>query len=202
MKRSSLLVLSCAFALVIALFGLSACSGSSDSGDGSSAASSTDATSDAAGEVDPDDVSVDSYSADEMSAVFTQLIAGMSEYYTGQTPIGETLYYAGGADGENAIFVLIVPDTNASAIFIGPATVGDDNWLNITDDTTGSTIAFEVIDNGDGTFSFSMGEQYGAAVMTRCSSNDIVNALTEVVMATSQAQADAAAEAPTDAETE
>ena len=64
--------------------------------------------------------------------------------YKGSTPVGEQLYYAGGADGAGAIFVLIVPESNTSAIFIGPATVGEDNKLTITDETTGSSITFEM----------------------------------------------------------
>lgn len=121
-------------------------------------------------------------SSDEVRSVFEQAVTGMSEYYKGTTPVGEQLYYAGGADGENAILVLVVPESSASAVFIGPATVGDDNKLTVQDETTGSSISFAVIDNGDGTYSFSMGDQYGAAVMSRCSSAEVVDALTEVVM--------------------
>ncbi len=196
MKRSFILVISCVCALAIALFALTACGGgSSDSS--SSSASSSASSSDAGGAdgseaVNPDDVTASSMSADEIRGVFEQAVTGMSEYYKGTTPVGETLYYAGGADGEGAILVLIVPESNASAIFIGPATVGEDNKLTVTDETTGSSISFAVIDNKDGTYSFSMGDQYGAAVMSRCSSAEVIDALTEVVMATSAAQAAAA----------
>ena len=127
-------------------------------------------------------------SRDDVRSVFEQTIATMSEFYKGSTPVGEQLYYAGGADGAGAIFVLIVPESNTSAIFIGPATVGEDNKLTITDETTGSSITFAVIDNGDDTYSFSMGDEYGAAIMTRCSSNEIIDALTDVVMASPAAQ--------------
>ena len=58
----------------------------------------------------------------------------------------------------------------------------------ITDETTGSSITFAVIDNGDDTYSFSMGDEYGAAIMTTCSSNEIIDALTDVVMASPAAQ--------------
>lgn len=87
-------------------------------------------------------------SSDEVRSVFEQAVTGMSEYYKGTTPVGEQLYYAGGADGENAILVLVVPESSASAVFIGPATVGDDNKLTVQDETTGSSISFAVIDNG------------------------------------------------------
>lgn len=75
-------------------------------------------------------------SSDEVRSVFEQAVTGMSEYYKGTTPVGEQLYYAGGADGENAILVLVVPESSASAVFIGPATVGDDNKLTVQDETT------------------------------------------------------------------
>lgn len=190
MKRSFILVISCVCALAIALFALTACGGSSDSS--SSAASSSAASSSADGEGDatnPEDATASSMSTDEIRSVFEQAVANMSEFYKGTTPVGEQLYYAGGADGEGAVLVLIVPETSASAIFIGPATVGEDNKLTITDETTGGTIAFAVIDNEDGTYSFSMGDQYGAAIMSRCSSAEVVDALTNVVVTTSAAQA-------------
>lgn len=192
MKRSFTLVISCVCALAIAMFAMTACGGGSSDSSSSSASSST-ASSDAGNanegdDVNPDDVTASSMSADEIRGVFEQAIVGMSEFYKGTTPVGEQLYYAGGADGEAAILVLIVPESNASAVFIGPATVGEDNKLTVTDDTTGSSISFAVIDNEDGTYSFSMGDQYGAAVMSRCSSAEVIDALTEVVMATSNAQ--------------
>mgnify|MGYP003291995594 CR=1 FL=1 len=197
MKRSFILVISCVCALAIALFALTACGGSSDSS-GSSAASST-ASSTADGDGDggnPDDASAGSMSSEEIRAIFEQAIAGMSEFYKGTTPVGEQLYYAGGADGEAAILVLVVPDNGASAVFIGPAAVGEDNKLTITDETTGAIIAFDVFDNEDGTYSFSMGDQYGAAVMSRCSSNEVIDALVEVVMTTSSQAAAAAQQQP------
>ncbi len=194
MKRSFILVISCVCALALALFAMTACGGgSSDSSQSStsgSAASSGASGTEGSEEGNPEDATASSMSSDEVRGVFEQAVTGMSEYYKG-TPVGEQLYYAGGADGENAILVLVVPESSASAVFIGPATVGDDNKLTVQDETTGSSISFAVIDNGDGTYSFSMGEQYGAAVMSRCSSAEVVDALTEVVMATSAAQAGA-----------
>ncbi len=195
MKRSFILVISCVCALALALFAMTACGGGSSDSSQSSASSSA-ASSDASGtegaeEGNPEDATASSMSSDEVRSVFEQAVTGMSEYYKGTTPVGEQLYYAGGADGENAILVLVVPESSASAVFIGPATVGDDNKLTVQDETTGSSISFAVIDNGDGTYSFSMGDQYGAAVMSRCSSAEVVDALTEVVMATSAAQAGA-----------
>ena len=181
MKRSLILVISCACALAIALFAMTACGGASNSPSGS--ASSSAASSDANGAN-----GADAANPDDVRSVFEQTIATMSEFYKGSTPVGEQLYYAGGADGAGAIFVLIVPESNTSAIFIGPATVGEDNKLTITDETTGSSITFAVIDNGDDTYSFSMGDEYGAAIMTRCSSNEIIDALTDVVMASPAAQ--------------
>ena len=202
MKRSLIIVLSCACALLIAIFGLTACGGSGDanSQDASNSSSASSSQDAADGEVDASDVSASNLSADEVHSVFEQAVVGMSEFYKGTTPVGESLYYAGGGDGENAIFVVIVPNSSESVIFMGPATVGEDNRLTVTDATTNSSITFSVTDNGDGTYSFSMGDQYGAAVMTKCSTAEIVNALTDVVVATSeqaaaQAQADAAAAA-------
>ncbi len=189
MKRSFILVISCVCALAIALFALTACGGASDSSNSSAASSSASSTSgDDADATNPEDASASGMSRDDVRSVFEQTIATMSEFYKGSTPVGEQLYYAGGADGAGAIFVLIVPESNTSAIFIGPATVGEDNKLTITDETTGSSISFAVLDNGDDTYSFSMGDQYGAAVMSRCSSGEIVDALTDVVMASPAAQ--------------
>lgn len=189
MKRSFILVISCVCALAIALFALTACGGASDSSNSSAASSSASSTSsDDADATNPEDASASGMSRDDVRSVFEQTIATMSEFYKGSTPVGEQLYYAGGADGAGAIFVLIVPESNTSAIFIGPATVGEDNKLTITDETTGSSISFAVLDNGDDTYSFSMGDQYGAAVMSRCSSGEIVDSLTDVVMGSPAAQ--------------
>lgn len=191
MKRSLAVILSCLCALMLASFSLTACrGGDASSSSGAQAGSSASASSD--GIDDPGDITADNLSTDDVRGVFEQAVAGMSEYYKGTTPVGEQLYYAGGADGQNAIFVLIVPETSVSAIFIGTATVGEDNTLSVTDDTTGSVISFQVFDNGDDTYSFSMGDEYGSAVMSRCSATEIVDALTAVVM--SSAGVDAGAE--------
>ena len=143
MKRSLILVISCACALAIALFAMTACGGASNSPSGS--ASSSAASSDANGAngadtANPDDASASGMSRDDVRSVFEQTIATMSEFYKGSTPVGEQLYYAGGADGAGAIFVLIVPESNTSAIFIGPATVGEDNKLTITDEALDAAV--------------------------------------------------------------
>lgn len=185
MKRSHFLVISCACALVLALFGLSACGGGSGA---SSSNAGSGSSGNEAQSSNGEDGTASTISADDVKGIFTQLVAGMSDYYKGATPVGEQLYYAGGADGANAVFALIVPESGQSMIFVGPATVEEGtNKLTVTDQTTGSSIAFFVTSNDDGTVSFSMGEQYGAAIMTRCSSTDIVNALSEVVASAANA---------------
>lgn len=185
MKRSFLIVLACACALAIALFGMTACGGSGDSGSNDG---STNASSDTGAEGEEE--ASGEYSSDDIRAIFEQAVITMSEFYTGTTPVGETLYYAGGADGENALLVIIVPENSGSVIFIGTATVNEDNTLTVNDETTGGMITFSVTDNEDGTYSFSLGSEYGDTIMHRCSSAEVVDALTEVVMATTAAGAD------------
>lgn len=187
MKRPMILVLSCLCALLLSLFALTACGGSSS--DSSSSKTANTASNSASSSENGDDANVEDFNEDEIRAAFEQVLMGMSEYYEGTTPVGEQLYYAGGSDGENAVFVLIVPESDTSVIFIGPVEVGDDNVLTVTDSTSGSTISFEVFDNGDGTYSFSMGENYGAAIMYRCTSTAIVDALTSSVMQAASAAA-------------
>lgn len=188
MKRLNIVVVSCICALALSLFGLCACGDSSNSSNGSDSGSSSGSQQQSGSSdetVDPDNADASNMSQDEIRSVFEAAIAGMSEYYKGTTPVGEQIYYAGGQDGDNAILVLIVPESNQSAIFIGPATVGDDNRLTVTDETTGSAITFDVTQNDDDTYSFTLGEEYGSAIMTICSSNEIIDKLTEVVLATS-----------------
>lgn len=201
MKRLNIVVVSCICALALSLFGLCACGdSSSSSNNGSGSSSSSQQQSGSSDEtVDPDNADASNMSQDEIRSVFEAAIAGMSEYYKGTTPVGEQIYYAGGQDGDNAILVLIVPESNQSAIFIGPATVGDDNRLTVTDETTGSAITFDVTQNDDDTYSFTLGEEYGSAIMTICSSNEIIDKLTEVVLATSDqaASGDAVTEGQT-----
>lgn len=180
MKRSLLIMITCLCALAFATFGLTACGGDASS---SGTSRTTASNGDSSAAEDGEGVDAADLNADEIRGAFQQALTGMSEYYQGTTPVGEQLYYAGGSDGENAVFVLIVPDSGSSVIFIGPVEVGEDsNVLTVTDSTTGSTIAFQVFDNGDGTYSFSMGDEYGAAIMNRCSSAEIIDALTSVVM--------------------
>lgn len=181
MKRSFLLVITCICALMLAFFGLAACGGSGDSnanGSQNGAASNTG--------VEGEEGSTE-YTSDDIHAIFEQAVATMSEFFKGTTPVGETLYYAGGADGESALLVIIVPDSNGSVVFIGTSTVNEDNTLTVTDETTGGAITFSVTDNEDGTYSFSLGQEYGDTIMYRCSSAEVVDALTEVVMATTYA---------------
>lgn len=186
MKRSVVLIVSCVCALMLAMFTLTACGGNSS---GSSSSRGGSGTNNSASTGEDGSESIEDFNEDEIRAAFEQALMGMSEYYEGTTPVGEQLYYAGGADGENAVFVLIVPDSGASVIFIGPVEVGDDNILTITDSMSGSSIAFEVFDNEDGTYSFSMGENYGAAIMYRCSAATIIDALTNsVIQAAASAQ--------------
>lgn len=185
MKRSVVLIVSCVCALMLAMFTLTACGGNSS---GSSSSRSGSATNNSASTGEDGGESIEDFNEDEIRAAFEQVLMGMSEYYEGTTPVGEQLYYAGGADGENAVFVLIVPENDTSVIFIGPVEVGDDNILTVTDSMSGSSIAFEVFDNDDGTYSFSMGENYGAAIMYRCSAATIIDALTNSVMQAASAQ--------------
>lgn len=181
MKRSILMMLACLCALSIAMFGLTACGGDSSSSSSTSQASSSTA-SDSTGSEDEEEMTADNLDEQSVRSTFEQMLSGMSEYYHGSTPAGENLYYAGGTDGDNGIFVLLVPGSSYSIILIGPVEVGDDNVLKITDSTTNNSIEFQVFDNGDGTYSFSMGDDYGAAIMSRCSSNTIVDALTTAII--------------------
>lgn len=181
MKRSILITLACLCALAIATLGLTACGGDSSTSSSTSQSNST-AASDSAESEGEEDATVENLDEQSVHSTFEQMLAGMSEYYQGSTPAGENLYYAGGADGDNGIFVLLVPGSSYSIILIGPVEVGDDNILKITDSTSNNSLEFQVFDNGDGTYSFSMGEDYGAAIMSRCSSNTIVDALTTAIM--------------------
>lgn len=179
MKRPISILLTCICVLTLAMLCLSACGGGSD---GSSGASQNGASGASADTENGDGTAGTEMSEESVHSAFEQALMGMSEYYRGTTPFGEEVFYAGGSDGENAVFVLVVPDSTSSVIFTGPAEVGDDNVLTITDTTSGSSISFQVFDNGDGTYSFSMGDDYGAAVMSKCSAAEIVDALTSVVM--------------------
>lgn len=186
MKRSLLIVIACASALMLALFALTACGGNG-----------SDKSSDSSGSVNltNSDGSTSEYTSDDIRATFERAVMTMSEFFTGTTPVGETLYYAGGADGENALLVIIVPEDSGSVVFIGTSKVNEDNTLTVSDETTGGTITFSVVDNGDDTYSFSLGAEYGDTIMHRCSSAEVVDALTDVVMATANSAAAAEEEA-------
>ncbi len=95
------------------------------------------------------------------------------------------MYYAGGADGANAILAFADLSTGQAATFVGTATVGDSTSLTVTDETTGGSISFTVKSNGDGTITFDMGSSYGTATLSKCASSDIVNALTQIALLSS-----------------
>ncbi len=75
-----------------------------------------------------------------------------------------------------------------AASFMGPVTTGNDNRITISDSTTGNTITFAVTGNSDSTVTFDMGNTYGTATLSSCTSDDIVEALTQLSMAAIQAE--------------
>lgn len=101
----------------------------------------------------------------------------------GKSEAGESIYYAGGADGANAILAFADLSTGQAATFVGKATVGDSTSLTVTDSTTGSSISFAVRSNGDGTITFDLGSNYGTATLSKSTSTEIVNALTQIALA-------------------
>lgn len=106
----------------------------------------------------------------------------MSEFYKGNSQAGEGVYYAGAQPGQNSILAFVQPETARAASFIGPATVNESGLVTIKDETTGNSMTFAVIANEDGTLTFDMGNTYGKATMSECSSTEIVDILTQISM--------------------
>lgn len=129
-----------------------------------------------------------------MRASFQQMTMNMVDFYSGSSQAGEQVYYAGGANGQNAILVFIEPSSMQAASFIGPVTTGNDNRITISDSSTQSTITFAVVGNSDSTVTFDLGNNYGTATLSPCTSDDIVEALTQLSMVALQAENDSAAQ--------
>ena len=106
----------------------------------------------------------------------------MIEFYSGKSDAGESVYYAGGQAGENAILAYVDPENSQIATFIGPTTLSEDGLVTVTDSTTSNTMTFSVSTNGDGTLTLDMGADFGKATVSTCSSDEIVDALTQATL--------------------
>ena len=125
-------------------------------------------------------------SESDVRAAFQQMMMGMVDFYSGSSEAGERVYYAGGTTDSNAIIAFIEPESAQLASFVGPATVSDDGRLTITDSSSGNSITFAVVGNSDSTVTFNMGSAYGTATVSPCTSDEILEALTQAYMTAMQ----------------
>lgn len=197
MKRTNIIAVALVSCMVFVALMLAACGGGSSSSSSStsstsastateSASSSTEASSSASSSA----VSLSDMSENEVRSVFEQAVASMTEFYKGSSQAGEGVYYAGAQAGQNSILAFVESETARAASFIGPATVSENGLVTIKDETTGNSMTFAVIANEDGTLTFDMGDTYGKATMSECSSTEIVDILTQISMYTSSTSAE------------
>lgn len=194
MKRTNIFIVALVSCMVFAVLALTACGGGSSSSSASTASTSSSTTaassstsSAASSSASSSAVSLSDMSENEVRSVFEQAVASMSEFYKGSSQASEGVYYAGAQAGQNSILAFVEPETQRAASFIGPATVSESGLVTIKDETTGNSMTFAVIANEDGTLTFDMGDTYGKATMSECSSTEIVDILTQISMYTSSA---------------
>ena len=194
MKRTNIIIVALVSCMVFAALMLTACGGGSSSSSASTASTSSSTTtassstsSAASSSASSSSVSLSDMSENEVRSVFEQAVASMSEFYKGSSQASEGVYYAGAQAGQNSILAFVEPETQRAASFIGPATVSESGLVTIKDETTGNSMTFAVIANEDGTLTFDMGDTYGKATMSECSSTEIVDILTQISMYTSSA---------------
>ncbi len=196
MKRTNIIAAALVSCMVFATLMLTACGGGSSSSSASASASSTSssaatesssASTEASSSASSSAVSLSDMSENEVRSVFEQAVASMSEFYKGSSQAGEGVYYAGAQAGQNSILAFVEPETQRAASFIGPASVSESGLVTIKDETTGNSMTFAVIANEDGTLTFDMGNDYGKATMTECSSTEIVDILTQISKYTTSA---------------
>lgn len=98
-----------------------------------------------------------------------------TEAYAGVFADDMTVYIANNDDGSFMVVALLSPDMKESIFFIGNATV-QDNYITVTDESTGSTLTFAVYTSDDGMI-LDMGDEIGQAAVSEVGVDDIINAL-------------------------
>lgn len=86
----------------------------------------------------------------------------------------ETLYYAG--CDEYGILMAVSSDATENINFVGPIKNNENGTLTITDEESGRTLTFSVIDNGDETITMDMGDDIGTATIINCDVSKVLEA--------------------------
>ncbi len=109
------------------------------------------------------------YTLDDIEAMMTEGYAGVN------VDSGEYYYWASNDDGSFVMLAIYDDQSNATATYVGEATVTGNN-VTVTDYATGDKIGFDVTSNSDGTVQLDMGEQYGTVILQPAEVSDVFEA--------------------------
>ncbi|MBQ8400895.1 MAG: hypothetical protein IJX14_03095 [Clostridia bacterium] len=97
--------------------------------------------------------------------------------YMGVMDDESTLYYAFNEDGSRGALYVLSPDATESVSVIGDCGFDEEGGVEyIVDDETGLTIAYGVVDEGDGGYSLDFGE-LGTAIVVVSDPEEVLNAM-------------------------
>lgn len=182
-KSKGLLATASAFALAATL-GLVGCGGGEGVDDVAEPADSTPATEAPATSDKP-------AATTATGTDFEMTEAEIYEGYAGVTADGSaTAYYFGDADLTKGGLVLMSEDATEHVSWMGPIEVGEgtdgSTVIQITDSTTGNTVGFSVVDNGDGTMTLDLGDD-GSIMVKEVAKGDIIDAINAIQEQTTNA---------------
>ncbi|SHJ96095.1 hypothetical protein SAMN02745243_01844 [Hespellia stercorisuis DSM 15480] len=152
-------------------FSLTACGGSSSSKD-----TSTEAKADKE-ETDEEDVeevdTEDTKDADaEEDGSWYDYSDLLTVCFQGVSDAGEVAVFVASDDMSFAVLGVADPESAQSVSFAGDLTEDESTgYLTITDETSEQTLTFEVIDNGDETYTLDMGDT-GKLTITACTQDE------------------------------
>lgn len=143
---------------------------SSSSNSNNAAADNSNAAEETTNSTDSNTSSSD-ITLDSVESQMTSAYMGTNE------DTGETYYLAMNDDGSFGMLAVLNTngDSATSASFVGEGTVTDNNYT-ITDYVSGDQIGFDVTDNGDGTYTLDLGDEYGKATVAQVDVSDVFNA--------------------------
>lgn len=101
----------------------------------------------------------------------------MTEAYAGVTEDDIMLFYSGNEDGSLGILLFADPNTKETATFVGTVEQTGKHRLTITDDSTQSTMTFDITRLEDNTLLLDLGEDLGQAQIEQCEISEVLDAM-------------------------
>lgn len=101
----------------------------------------------------------------------------MTEAYEGYTEDGIIVCYAGNDDGSLGVLLFADPNTKETATFVGTVQQTGKHRLTITDDSSQSTMTFDITRLEDNTLLLDLGKDLGQAQIEQCEISEVLEAM-------------------------